>query len=55
VNSATTSPSLPLIPQTPAERAAWARLRAAQVAFPDDPDLAARLIQQAADDLREAS
>lgn len=42
-------------PPPPAARVAWARLRAAQVAFPTDKGLAARLIWQAAQDLAGVS
>lgn len=42
-------------PPPPAARVAWARLRAAQVAFPTDKSLAVRLIWQAAQDLAGVS
>lgn len=38
--------------EPPAARAAWARIRAAQVALPVDRELARRLLEQAAQDLR---
>lgn len=44
-----------LSPLTPAWRAAWARIRAAQAAYPVDRALAARLLWQAAQDLRDAA